>query len=103
MPLLADRGLRLGDLLRSPDDRDQRLPAVPLLLLRGEESVLAPDDGFELRADDQLLLAGRPVARRALDKTLMVDSVPAYLVTGRQVPSGWFWRRITGYRPTAQR
>jgi voltage-gated potassium channel len=98
---LADGSLLLGDLLRSPDDRDQRLPVVPVLLLRDGQSVLAPDDGFVLRADDELLLAGRPVSRRALEKTLMVDSVPAYLVTGRRVPSGWLWRRLSRYRPTA--
>ena len=56
-------------------------------------------DCVVLRADDELLLAGRPISRRALEKTLMVDSVPAYLVTGRRVPSGWLWRRLTGYRP----
>jgi voltage-gated potassium channel len=102
-PWLERGALTLGDLLRSPDDREQRLPAVPLLLLRGDECVLAPGDEFVLRADDHLLLAGRPVARRALEKTLMVDAVPAYLVTGRRVPAGWFWRRITRYRPEVTR
>jgi hypothetical protein len=60
--------------------------------------VLAPGDDVVLRAGDQLLFAGRPVAHRALEKTLMVDAVPAYLVTGRRVPESWFWRRITRYR-----
>ncbi|CCH87687.1 Putative K+ transporter with a NAD-binding domain [Modestobacter italicus] len=98
-PWLAEGSLVLGDLLRSPDDREERLPAVPVLLLRDGQSVLAPADDLVLRADDELLLAGRPISRRALEKTLMVDAVPAYLVTGRRVPSGWLWRRLTGYRP----
>jgi voltage-gated potassium channel len=102
-PWLTEGALTLGDLLRSPDDREQRLPAVPLLLLRGEETVLAPDDGFVLRPDDELLLAGRPVSRRALDKTLMVDAVPAYLVTGQLVPSSWAWRAITRYHAPRSR
>jgi len=92
-------GLSLGDLLRSPDDRAERLPAVPLLVLRGDTCSLAPDDDLVLRAGDELLLAGRPVARRALEKSLMVDAVPDYLVTGRRVPSGWLWRRLTRYSP----
>jgi Trk K+ transport system NAD-binding subunit len=100
---LGSGGLAVGDLLRSPDDRDQLLPVVPLLLLRGDETVLAPDDGFVLQADDELLLAGRPVARRALEKTLMVDAVPEYLVTGRRVPASWFWRKLTGYDAAARR
>jgi len=95
-----ERGeLSLGDLLRSPDDRAERLPAVPLLVLRGDTCSLAPDDDLVLRAGDELLLAGRPVARRALEKSLMVDAVPDYLVTGRRVPSGWLWRRLTRYSP----
>jgi hypothetical protein len=98
-PWLERGALRLGDLLRSPDDRDERLPAVPLLLLRADECVLAPQDDTVLRAGDELLLAGRPVARRALEKSLMVDAVPEYLVSGRRVPSGWLWRRLTGYVP----
>ena len=96
---LARSELSLGDLLRSPDDRAERLPAVPLLVLRGDTCSLAPDDDLVLRAGDELLLAGRPVARRALEKSLMVDAVPDYLVTGRRVPSGWLWRRLTRYSP----
>jgi voltage-gated potassium channel len=99
-PWLERGALRLGDLLRNPDDREQRLPAVPLLLLRGQDSVLGPDDGHVLRPDDELLLAGRPPARRALEKSLVADAVPEYLVTGRRVPSGWLWRRLTRYEPT---
>jgi len=98
-PWLERGRLTLGDLLRSPDDRAEVLPAVVLLLLRGEECLLAPGDDVELRADDHLLFAGRPVAHRALEKTLMVDSVPEYLVTGRRAPASWFWRVVTRYRP----
>jgi voltage-gated potassium channel len=98
-PWLERGRLTLGDLLRSPDDRSEVLPAVVLLLLRGEECLLAPGDDVELRAGDHLLFAGRPVAHRALEKTLMVDSVPEYLVTGRRAPASWFWRVVTRYRP----
>ena len=100
VPWLARGDLQLGDLLRSPDQREERLPAVPLLLLRGDECLMGPADTTVLEAGDELLLAGRPVGRRALEKTLMVDAVPEYLVSGRQVPSSWFWRRITRYDRT---
>ena len=55
-----------GDLLRNPENRDEPLHAVPLLVLRGGEATLAPDDDFVLAAGDELLLAGWPAARRAL-------------------------------------
>jgi voltage-gated potassium channel len=96
---LEHGALTVGDLLRSPDDRAERLPAVPLLLLRGADSVLAPDDEHVLRPDDELLLAGRPVARRALEKSLMIEGVPEYLISGRRVPSSWVWRRLARREP----
>jgi Trk K+ transport system NAD-binding subunit len=103
-PWLARGELRLGDLMRNPGDRDDRLQAVPLLVLRGDDATLAPDEDFVLAAGDQLLLAGRPLARRALETTLMVDAVPEYLITGRRVPAGWIWRRLARRRgPAASR
>ncbi|SDQ03933.1 TrkA family potassium uptake protein [Quadrisphaera sp. DSM 44207] len=90
-----ERGaLRLQDLLRSPEDRAEQLAAVPLLVLRGRECLLAPDGDLVLQPGDEMLLAGRPSARRALATALVVDAVPEYLVTGHRVPSGWVWRRF---------
>jgi voltage-gated potassium channel len=91
---LARGEVRLGNLLRSTEDRSQPLHAVPLLVLRGTDSVLAPDDDFVLAAKDEILLAGWPAARRALDTSLMVDATFEYVMTGRHVASSWIWRRI---------
>ena len=92
---LASGSARLGDLLRDPEDREDTLHAVPLLVLRDDEATLAPDGDFVLAAGDELLLAGRPGARRALDTTLFVPSVLEYVVNGRRVPSSWIWRKLT--------
>ncbi|HVL84850.1 MAG TPA: NAD-binding protein [Pseudonocardia sp.] len=86
---------RLGDLLRNPEDRDEPLHAVTLLIRRGDDAALAPDGDFLLAPDDELLLVGSPAARRALDTTLLVDAVREYVVTGRRVPSSWVWRKLT--------
>ena len=94
---LASGRARLGDLTRDPADRNEQIPAVPLLVLRGEECALAPGDDFVLAVDDEILLAGRPTARRGLDTTLLLDTVGQYVVSGRQVPSSWIWRRLSRY------
>ena len=92
---LVSRAARLGDLLRNPEDRDEPLHAVVLLVLRGNEAILAPDDDFVLAQGDELLLAGWPAARRALGIILEVDAVLEYVVTGRRVPSSWIWRKLS--------
>ncbi|SDF17255.1 Trk K+ transport system, NAD-binding component [Blastococcus aurantiacus] len=92
---LASASARLGDLLRNPENREERLHAVALLVLRGSGTTLAPDEDFVLKAGDELLLAGRPGARRALDTTLFVPSVLEYVVHGHRVPSSWIWRKLS--------
>jgi voltage-gated potassium channel len=87
---------RLGDLLRDPDNRDVQLPAVVLMVMRDGECVLTPDDDLVLAPCDELLLCGRPAARRALDTTMVVDAAREYVVSGRHVPASWIWRRIAG-------
>jgi voltage-gated potassium channel len=92
---LASEEARLGDLLRDPETREDPLHAVALLVLRGGEAHLAPDDGFVLLAGDEVLLAGRPSARRALSTLLFVDSALEYVVSGRRVPESWIWRKLS--------
>ena len=92
---LADGRVHLGDLLRSPEDRDRRLRAVPLLLLRGTDSILTPDGDTVLAVDDELLFAGQGSERRELESTLVVDSTAAYVLFDRHIPSSWIWRKLT--------
>ena len=84
--------------MRDPANRDEHLPAVPLLVLRGEECTLAPEGDFVLTADDEILLGGRPAARRLLDTTLLLDTVGEYVISGRRMPSSWIWRRLADIR-----
>ena len=92
---LARGEVLVGDLLRSPDDRSQSLDALVLLVLRGDVSILTPPDDFVLQADDQLLLAGRPISRRALDSTLVVEPICDYVVSGEKQPVGAVWRALS--------
>ena len=91
---------RFGDLLKSPHDRSRPLTAVPLLLLRGQEATLGPDDDVGLEADDEILFAGEPAARRALLETMTDHIVSEYVLYGRNVPSGRLWQRMSGRNPT---
>ncbi|WP_127129991.1 NAD-binding protein [Georgenia sp. SYP-B2076] len=92
---------RIGDLLRSPDDRDRPVAAVPLVVVRGQERTIAPDDDFVLAPGDEILLAGQPGARLDLENTVVDEATREYVIHGREVPSGWLWRTLARERTTA--
>ncbi|MEV4703300.1 NAD-binding protein [Actinoplanes sp. NPDC049316] len=98
-PYVRTGDATVGGLLRSPQDRDQAVAAVPLLLQRDAGTILGPGDDVTLEPGDELLLAGRPSARRALLDTMTHHAVSEYVLTGRTVPSGWLWQRVTGKVP----
>jgi hypothetical protein len=97
---LGEGRVVLGDLLRSPEDRQRHLRAVPLLLLRDGEAVLTPDRTTVLTRDDELLFAGEGTERRELESTLVVDSTAAYVLFDQHIPSSWVWRKLSRTDPT---
>lgn len=94
-PWLRAGGLTLGDLLRSPMDRDRQLDVVPLLLVREESSWVAPPDDEILSVGDELLIAANPRARGELDGTLAHEPTAAYVLGGEFVPASWVWRALS--------
>ncbi|MET0693503.1 MAG: NAD-binding protein [Propionibacteriaceae bacterium] len=92
---LSDGRVVLGDLLRSPEDRDRRLQVVPLLLLRDGEATLTPAGDTVLAPDDELLFAGQGSERRELESTMVVDSTGAYVLFDQHIPSSWVWRKLS--------
>jgi Trk K+ transport system NAD-binding subunit len=97
---LMEGTVTMGDLLRSPEDRERRLQVVPLLLLREGEAVLTPDGETVLARDDELLFAGHGSERRELESTLVVDSTAAYVMFDQHIPSSWVWRKLSRKNPT---
>jgi Trk K+ transport system NAD-binding subunit len=95
---LGDGRVTLGDLLRSPEDRERRLRVVPLL--RDGNAVLTPDGETVLARDDELLFAGQGSERRELESTLVVDSTAAYVLFDQHTPSSWVWRKLSRKRLT---
>jgi Trk K+ transport system NAD-binding subunit len=96
----ARRPVTLHDLLRHPQDREERIAARALLVLRSGRQFLLPTDDFELATGDRVLMAGRSRARRELESALGNVNVLEYLRTGRDLPGGWIWRRLTRGRRT---
>lgn len=94
LPWLASGEARLGDLLRSPQERDRHIEAVVLMLTRDGIDHVTPSEDEVLLAGDVLLLAGLGPARRALDAVLLDEATREYVLHDRQVSSSWLWRAL---------
>ncbi len=95
---LDDGKVVLSDLLRDPEDREQRLQVVPLLLSRDNDTVLTPEDQTVLAPDDELLFAGPVAHRRGFERSLLLDSSAAYVLFDQRIPSSWAWRQLSRRR-----
>ena len=84
--------LTMGDLLRDPRARDERLDAIPLLLARGYEYDLIPDDDFPIESGDRLLFCGAEGVESAMAWTLRNYNAASYVLTGSDRPDGAIWR-----------
>jgi voltage-gated potassium channel len=98
LPWLRTGQARLGDLLRSPHDREVAIPAVPLVLVRDGVEHVAPDDDVVVTEGDELLLGGQPGARQDLDNVLLDEATREFVLHGHEVPSGWLWRTLAAQR-----
>lgn len=99
-PAVADRisagvPVLLKDLVADPDDRDQQLSALVLLVRRAGHSELLPADDFELELDDRILIAGSEEASRLSSFVLRNINDLNYVQTGVSSSGGWLWRKLS--------
>ena len=88
--------VRLAELGQTPTERSAPLACLPLMLRRAGQNMLLPDPATALQLGDEILFAGRPAARAAQQVTIANVNVLDYVRTGRDVPGGWIWQRLTG-------
>lgn len=88
--------LTLAALLTHPLASDERLPALPLLLLRGAERRLLPPLDEPLRIDDRILFAGHLRARNRMAWSLDNHNVLRYVVSGSEQAGGYLWKKLPG-------
>ena len=92
--LRGNAEIELNALLRDPTNRQERLNAVPLLVLRAGQQHVLPDDSFALRAGDDILFASTRTARARLQGTLVNVNDRDYVLHGRAQRAGWLWRKL---------
>lgn len=96
--LRAGEELRLAHLYTDPRDRARQLPCLALLLKRGEEEVLLPEDSQSLRPGDRILFCGPPDAAAPMAWTASNHNVLDYVRNGTERPSGLLWSWLAGRR-----
>ncbi|MGV8934915.1 MAG: potassium channel family protein [Gallionellaceae bacterium] len=92
--------VKISDLNRNPRYREENLPFVTLLLKRGKEEILLPDDNEILQRGDRLLLCGRFGVEMKVEWIAKNHNVFDYLHSGIERPSGSVWRWFTQDKKT---
>ncbi len=89
---LHQRGIRptLGDALRSPIDRKQRLEALVLVIHRAGRKIMLPGDSVELMEEDTLLYCGTNRGNRLIRANLQSSYTLYYLHQGTEEPRSLF-------------
>ncbi|ATE62516.1 potassium channel family protein [Thauera sinica] len=102
--LMRGETVTLAMLLRSPQDRAERLECEVLYLDRdADDHRMAPDADTALRAGDEILLAGKPGSRNGFALTIANEHTLNYVLAGTDLPGGWIWERMAGSRKAAPR
>ena len=101
---ILDNGevLVLGDILRDPRNRNNRLATVPLMLNSGDQWVPLPWDDYRLKKDDQILFCGRKFAHHLMDSTLNNEYSLHYVLTGVDKPRSYLMQWLTKHLKPAQ-
>jgi len=87
-----NHGVTLLNLTQDPANRQNYLPAVPLMLLRNNEPWLLPAGSAFLNEGDQILFCGKPMAKSTQLRLLNSHKDLTYVVDGVEVPDSLVWR-----------
>ncbi len=82
--LCAGAEIRLGDLLRAPRKRDERLNCIPLLLQRGDKEYVLPEDGLDLQVGDRLLFCATPTVADRMSWLLQNRILLRFALSGEE-------------------
>lgn len=91
----ASDAVPVSALLVDPRDRQEALPVIALAIERDGRLEVLPAETERIRIGDRILFCGRGRGRRAQQHVFANDNVLRYVLTGKDVPGGWVWQRLT--------
>lgn len=86
------RTVTLETLMLDPANRGEKLPLVPLLLLRENDPILLPELSTPVEIGDRILFCGKDMAKSSQALVLTNRKVLTYLLEGTEIPDGLVWR-----------
>ena len=89
------QSVHLKDLLRDPWKRREHLNCIALMMQRGDDRILLPDDESELKIGDRLLFCAGSKGFTRLQWNLQHDNVLSYARLGRVEKHGWLWTKLS--------
>jgi hypothetical protein len=89
------RSIQLRHITRDQKCLSKTLAGMTLLLKRGEKIQLLPDDNTELKALDELLFCGLRNVKDCMSSTLTDISLLNYVMTSKNEPQSFIWRKIS--------
>lgn len=97
--LMRGETITLDRLLRSHANRHEFLACEVLFLDRDDDDhLMVPLGSTPVRPGDELLLVGRPGARASFGLNIANEHALNYLLTGEDLPGGWFWEKLSRKR-----
>jgi len=91
---VSGQEVKIGEVLRDPWLRDRTLPAIVLLVQRGEEYLLLPEEETLLHTGDRLLVVGAKGVFSRLQWNLCHGPALQYVKTGKVQSQGWMWSKL---------
>ncbi len=93
---VLDRGetVLLGDLIRDPRARDQRLDLVVLVIKTEDKETILPANNYQIKEHDQLLFCGTALAHRLFNATINSEYKLHYVQSGVYIPRSYLVKWI---------
>jgi len=85
----------MGNLLHDTSKEKKPLWSIPLLLHRGNDQYLLPDNDFKLKQNDHILFCGSRRARLSMEWILLNQHLLNYVLTGESVRQSVVWRWLS--------
>jgi voltage-gated potassium channel len=90
--------VQIRHLLIDPANRESRLTAAAVYLVRKDQTLMLPPPETELKPGDRILFIGRERARIRQLRFLYEPGVFDYVRSGVQTPQGWLFRKLNEWR-----